>query len=49
MDRVPWYMLAWVMRRNGIPYVLVRSVISLVEDAKTRLRENSLLSQYFEV
>ena len=36
-DRVPWKMLDWAMRKNEIPEVLVRSVWSLYEGAKTRV------------
>ena len=37
------------MRKNGIPDVLVRSVMSLYEKAKTRVRVDSELSEEFEV
>ena len=37
------------MRKKGIPEVLVRSVLSLYECAKTRFRVYSELSEEFEV
>ena len=37
------------MRKIGIPEVLVRSVMSLYEGAKTRVRVDSELSEKFEV
>ena len=37
------------MRKKGIPEVLVRSVMSLQEGAKTRVRVDSELSEEFEV
>ena len=42
-------MLEWALRKKGIIYVLVRSVISLNEGAKTRVRVDSELSEEFEV
>ena len=48
-DRVSWKVLEWAMRKKGIPEVLVRSVISLYERAKTRVRVDSELSDEFEV
>ena len=36
-DRVPWKVLEWAMRKKGIPEVLVRSVMSLYEGARTRV------------
>ena len=37
------------MRKKGLPEVLVRSVMSLYEGAKTRVRVDSELSEEFEV
>ena len=48
-DRVPRKMLEWALRKKGIPEVLVRSVMSLYEGAKTRVRVDSELSEEFEV
>ena len=48
-DRVPRKVLEWAMRKKGIPEVLVRSLMSLYEGAKTRVRVYSELSDEFEV
>ena len=48
-DRVPKKVLVWTMRKKGIPEVLIRSVMSLYEGAKTRVRVDSELSEEFEV
>ena len=48
-DRVLKNVLEWAMKKKGIPEVLVRSVMSLYEGAKTRVRVNSELSEAFEV
>ena len=48
-DRVPRIVLEWAIREKGIPEVFVRSVMSLYEGAKTRVREDSELSEEFEV
>ena len=45
--RVPRKVLGWAMRKKGIPKVLVRSVMSLYEGAKTRVRVDSELSDKF--
>ena len=37
-DRVPRKLFRWAMRKIGIPNVLVRSVMSLYDGAKTRVR-----------
>ena len=42
-------MLKWALRKKEIPDVLVRSVMSLYEGAKTRVRVDSELSEEFEV
>ena len=41
--------LEWAMRKNETPVVLVRSVISLYEGAKTRVRVDSKLSEELKV
>ena len=38
-------MLEWALRNKGIPEVLVRSVMSLYEGAKTGVRVDSELSE----
>ena len=48
-DRVPRKVLKWAISKKGIPEVLVRSVMSLYEGAKTRARVDSELSEEFEV
>ena len=45
--RVPRKVLEWAMRKKGIPEVLVRSVVSLYEGARTRVRVDSELSEEF--
>ena len=42
-DTVPRKMLEWEMRKTGIPEVLVRSVMSLNEGAKTKVGVDSEL------
>ena len=37
VNRVPRKVLEWAMRKKGITDVLVRSVMSLYEEAKTRV------------
>ena len=48
-DRLPRKVLQWAMRKKGIPEVLVRSVMSLYDGAKTRFRVDCELSEEFEV
>ena len=48
-DSVSRKVLEWAMRKKGMPDVLVRSVMSLYEGAKTRVRVDSELSEEFEV
>ena len=48
-DRVLKKVLEWAMRKKGIPDVLVRSMMSLCERAKTRVRVDSELWEEFEV
>ena len=47
--RVPRKVLEWAVRKNEITEVLVRSVWSLYERAKTKVRVDSELSEEFEV
>ena len=49
IDRVPRKVLELAMRKKGTPEVLDRSVMSLYEGAKTRVRVGSELSEEFEV
>ena len=48
-DGVPQKVLELTMRMKGMPEILVRSVMSLYERAKTRVRVDSELSEEFEV
>ena len=48
-DRVPRNVLEWALRKEGIPEVLVRSVMSLCKGGKMRVRVDSELSEEFEV
>ena len=48
-DRVPRKVLKLAMKKKGIPEVLVRSVMSLFEGAKIRVRVDSELSVEFEL
>ena len=49
LSRVPRKVLEWALRKKGIPEILVRSVMSLYDGAKTRVRLDSELSEEFEV
>ena len=48
-DRVPRKVLQWTLRKNGMPEVLVRSVISLNDGAKTKVMVHSELLEEFVV
>ena len=48
-DRVPRKVFEWAMRKKGIPEDLVRSVMSLYEEEKTRVRVDSELSEELEL
>ena len=48
-DRVARKVLEWTTKKKGIPEVLVRSVMSLYEGAKTSICVDSELSEEFEV
>ena len=48
-DRVPRKVLEWAMRKKGMQEALFRSVMSLYEGAKTRVRVDSELSEKIEV
>ena len=37
-DRVPRKVIAWAMRKKGLPEKMVRAVMSLYEDAKTKVK-----------
>ena len=48
-ERVPKKVLEWAMRKEGIPEIMVRVVMSLYEGAKTSIRVGLELSEEFEV
>ena len=48
-DRVPRNVFEWAMRKNGMPEVLVGSVVSLYDCAKTTVKVYFELSEEFEV
>ena len=48
-DRVPRKVLEWAIRKKGISEVLIRSVMSLYEGEKMKVRVDSYLSEEFEV
>ena len=48
-DSVPSKVLEWSMRKKDVPDVLVGSVWSLYEGAKTRVRVDSEFSDEFDV
>ena len=48
-DRLPRKVLEWTLRKKGIPEILVRSVMSLYEGVKTRVRLDSELSSELDV
>ena len=49
LDREPRKVLEWAMRKKGIPDVLVRSVMNLYDEAKTKVRVDSELTEEFQV
>ena len=48
-DRLPRKVLEWVMKKKGMPEVLVRSVMRLCEVARTRVRVYSDWSELSQV
>ena len=48
-DRVPRIVLEWAIRKKGIQNALVISVMSLYKGEKIRAREDSEMSEDFEV
>ena len=49
LDRVPRKVLEWALRKKEIPVVWGKSVMSLYEGAKTRVRVDSELSEEVDV
>ena len=48
-NRVPKKVMEWAMRKKGLSEVIVRTVVSLYDGAKTRVRVGSAYSQEFKV
>ena len=48
-NRVPRRVLEWAMRKRGIPEAMVRAVMSLYEDGKTRVKVGLQLFEEFKV
>ena len=48
-DRVPRRVMEWAMRKKGLPEILVKAVMSLYEEAETKVRNGSGLSEEFSV
>ena len=49
LDRVPRKVFEWVMRKIGLPEVLVEQVVSQYDGAKTGVKISSELSKEFDV
>ena len=49
LDKVPWTVFEWTMRKKGIPEFFVGPEMSLYEEEKTRVRVDSESSEEFEV
>ena len=47
-DRIPRKVLEWALMKKLIQHVIVRSVMSLNDGAKTRVRVDSELSEEFD-
>ena len=48
-DRVPRRVMAWAIRKKGLPEILVKAVMRLFEGAETKFRVGSGLSEEFSV
>ena len=48
-DRVPRKVMEWVMKKKGLPEVIVRAVMSFYHGTKTKVRVGSELSEEFLV
>ena len=48
-DRVPKKMMEWAMRKKSLPEVIVRTVMSLYQGAKTKVQMRSEISEEFLV
>ena len=43
-DRVPKKVIEWAIRKKGVPKRMVRAVMSLYEDAKTKVKVGTVHS-----
>ena len=48
-DKVSTRVMEWAMRKKGLPEILVKAVMSLYEEAETKVRVGSGLSEEFSV
>ena len=48
-DRVPRKVMEWDMRKKGLLEEIIQAVMSLYDDAKTRMRVRSAYSEEFEL
>ena len=48
-DRVPRNVMQWVLRKKGLPEILVKAVMSLYEGSKTKVKVGSEFSEEFYV
>ena len=48
-DRVPRRVMKWAMRKKGLPEILVKAVTNLYQEAETKARVGSGLSEEFSV
>ena len=48
-DSVPWIVVDWAMRKNGIPAALAGTLMGLYKGAKTKVKVGRHFSEEFEV
>ena len=48
-DKVSTRVMEWAMRKKGLPEILVKAVMRLYEEAETKVRVGSGLSEEFSV
>ena len=48
-DKVSTRVMEWAMRKKGLPEILVKAVMSLYEEAETKVKVGSGLSEEFSV
>ena len=49
LDRVPWKVVEWAMRKKGIPKALATAVMSLYKGARTKVKVGTHFSEELEV